>query len=706
MRILGLALAAIFTGLAFGQTDTLVLRAKLRDFRDYQLRTPPALPDPDGHPDFENDAYMGCGGTDLGYVEDTIGSDAEGDTTLFRGDHRGPVLKRLTHPITGASCYTGFDKFKDWYNDNPSANRSFYMDLVFTRTGQGMYTFSDDHFLPLNPGGGYRKFRPADPDPFGGLLRTDDAAIRPGDVWGFTMELHTTFTYNAGEGQTFNFRGDDDVWAFINGRLVIDLGGMHPSLNASVNLDEQRTRLGLEDGKSYPLDFFFAERHSSGSRCQITTSLLLVQKPTLPDPVADPPSGTTFRDSIRVGLSVPGHPDAQIRYTLDGSEPNESSPLYDSSEPLLFRDDARVRARAFKADHQASGAPTFTYARDPIALPTPVANPSGPLPSGTTFRDSLAVGLAVPGHPDAQIRFTLDGSEPTELSALYQAGTSLVFKSSSTLKAKAFKTRFLPSGASDDRYVLEVPKLPPPMATPPGSTFEGSLTVSLAVPDHPDAVIRYTLDGAEPDETSPVYSSAVLLTSTVTLKARAYKQPGWLPSDVMVADYKLHIPPNLISLRMDSAVHRDKGMEAAPPYPDLRRPIAVLSAAGTDARCLDCPAALQDILLGPGGFPEWTTVSRDPFRYSFHIYDHLGQFVAAQEGRVGRELLDQLPRDAAGYREVRFRWIPASQAGEPAGTGAYILRGRVYTDPAEVAAGGPAPSEATLFRKFGYLRQN
>ena len=123
-------------------------------------------------------------------------------------------------------------------------------------------------------------------------------------------------------------------------------------------------------------------------------------------------------------------------------------------------------------------------------------------------------------------------------------------------------------------------------------------------------------------------------------------------------------------------------------------------------RCLECPAALQDILLQPGGFPEWTTASRDPFRYSFHIYDHLGQFVASQEGRVGKELLDQLTRDPEGYGAVRFRWIPVSQAGEPVGTGAYILRGRVYTDPSALPAEGPAPTEATLFRKFGFLRQN
>jgi fibro-slime domain-containing protein len=40
-------------------------------------------------------------------------------------------------------------------------------------------------------------------------------------------------------------------------------------------------RLGLTDGESYPLDFFFAERHRTQSNFRIQTNLLLAT-PTLP----------------------------------------------------------------------------------------------------------------------------------------------------------------------------------------------------------------------------------------------------------------------------------------------------------------------------------------------------------------------------------------------------------------------------------------
>ena len=85
----------------------------------------------------------------------------------------------------------------------------------------------------------------------------------------FSVELHTVFTYQGGE--YFSFRGDDDVFVYINGKNVINLGGIHNPLTASVKADD----LGLVKGADYPLDFFSAERHVSGSNILFTTTLQL-----------------------------------------------------------------------------------------------------------------------------------------------------------------------------------------------------------------------------------------------------------------------------------------------------------------------------------------------------------------------------------------------------------------------------------------------
>ncbi len=56
---------------------------------------------------------------------------------------------------------------------------------------------------------------------------------------------------------------------------MIDLGGIHSPEPASVQLDT----LGLVVGQTYPLDFFFAERHVSQSNVLFQTTIALRPAP-------------------------------------------------------------------------------------------------------------------------------------------------------------------------------------------------------------------------------------------------------------------------------------------------------------------------------------------------------------------------------------------------------------------------------------------
>ena len=51
--------------------------------------------------------------------------------------------------------------------------------------------------------------------------------------------------------------------------MVVDLGGVHSAQDATIELD----KLNLEKGKNYPIDIFFAERHTFSSKFRVYTSL-------------------------------------------------------------------------------------------------------------------------------------------------------------------------------------------------------------------------------------------------------------------------------------------------------------------------------------------------------------------------------------------------------------------------------------------------
>ena len=93
----------------------------------------------------------------------------------------------------------------------------------------------------------------------------------------FCFESHAQFVYKP--GLRFNFRGDDDIWVFIGGRLAVDLGGTHLAAPGYAVLDNLTDKNGnpFKEGETYDLDIFFCDRRTTMSNVRINTNMYIQQ---------------------------------------------------------------------------------------------------------------------------------------------------------------------------------------------------------------------------------------------------------------------------------------------------------------------------------------------------------------------------------------------------------------------------------------------
>jgi hypothetical protein len=96
-----------------------------------------------------------------------------------------------------------------------------------------------------------------------------------------------------------------------------------------------------------------------------------------------------------------------------------------------------------------------------------------------------------------------------------------------------YLSKATPGSANDADAVSSV--LPDLVFSPKGGIFRAEQVVSIS---HPmaDASIRYTLDGSEPNETSTVYSAPLVISSSTTVKAKAFRS-GNIPSQTVVNSF-------------------------------------------------------------------------------------------------------------------------------------------------------------------------
>ena len=224
--------------------------------------------------------------------------------------------------------------------------------------------------------------------------------------------------------------------------------------------------------------------------------------------IITPADGTIFEGSLTIAMSssVEG---TTIRYTLDGSDPTIDSPIY---KKFKINGKSTVKAVAFYDDGSHSDVVTASYALGQCA--DPIVSPE----DGTVFEHSGLVVTIDQNGEEGVLRYTIDGSDPTSLSAVYTGPFTV--DDSTVVKAKVFSDRYFDSAVVTANLTREWETVATPIITA-ADAFVGSETEVVIACATPGATIRYTTNGSEPTSHSPKYTGAFWVNESCVIKAVA-----------------------------------------------------------------------------------------------------------------------------------------------------------------------------------------
>ncbi len=262
--------ASLLADAAPAPNDTLILEGIIRDFSGYTTATK--------HIDFEASVKSG-----KGCVANTLGPDGK------------PVA------TDKALSVCAINRLQDWHVGSDS-DRTLVHAIELKKGSDGLYTFDS----------GSKGFFPIDGKLLGNQGKTHN--------YHFTYEIHTRFIHK--KDLTFTFTGDDDVWVFVDGKLAIDLGGIHTKQSGTIKLDDWKLTVGQE----YTLDIFFAERHTTESNFKMQTNLPLtvVEETVGPDVWAKDPAPDQGAEPNSVSKTLWVSPDVWVRNQSDALEKHQN----------------------------------------------------------------------------------------------------------------------------------------------------------------------------------------------------------------------------------------------------------------------------------------------------------------------------------------------------------------------------------------------
>ncbi|MBA3736248.1 MAG: chitobiase/beta-hexosaminidase C-terminal domain-containing protein [Actinobacteria bacterium] len=244
-----------------------------------------------------------------------------------------------------------------------------------------------------------------------------------------------------------------------------------------------------------------------------------------------------FSQPVSVSLSATdtGTAVTAIRYTTDGSDPTAASALY--TGPFTISATATVKYRAWDMAGNVETTKSQLLQFD-SAPPVSSITCNSTVCSSSAYAAPVSVSLSATdtgGSGGVQIHYETNGSDPTIFSPLYVA--SFTVSTTTTVKYRAWDSAG--NAEATNSQLIQISTAPPDTTAPTSTIacngaactsgwYAPSVSVSLSASDPDDAVaaIRYTRDGSDPTSSSTLYSGAFGVSTTTTVKYRAWDSVG------------------------------------------------------------------------------------------------------------------------------------------------------------------------------------
>ena len=264
---------------------------------------------------------------------------------------------------------------------------------------------------------------------------------------------------------------------------------------------------------------------SGYSNSYVASALYTINGPA-GNPAASVASGLyTSAQRVTLTSSTVG---ASIYYTLDGSPPTAASTRYTGA--FMIAESATLKAFANTPVHSDSAVIEYAY-----TITGTVQAPQFSVSSGA-YAGTQTLTLTT-SPQDAKIYYTVNGSSPTQQSALYTG--PLTISTSQTVSAYAVKTDWAESSVKSNVYVINGQVSAPILSLASGS-YGPAKTVSIRT-ETTGATIFYTVNGATPTIDSNIYTGPISVTSTQKIRAFAVKAV-YLDSPFVTGDYIINGP--------------------------------------------------------------------------------------------------------------------------------------------------------------------